>query len=381
MMENQKLMIFLIEMNKELDEIFKSTYIDEEFEDWKNKIIPKLQGTYQIKVKRIDSLTYEVYPKLKTILRDTYFKHNVNKKKNKENIESEKLLKAREGNIDFELELAKMITGDNNYFPYRTSHYLTDFFQSLGYSFTHYGETRKEWVKDRLEELHIKEIHSLLSHGLFKKKYYTKHVDRLNAVTHEELQLQGYMTVTEEMLINTDSFFNQAKKEFEQFIKDSIVADKSFDLSNVLDMNVNIELLFDNKANTKDKELNELIEEAKDRFISNDKQIGLEKLWDAYERLKTYFLDITIESSKKKQKDKKRSSEEIVNIISENFDKEFLNTEFRALSDIGNNYRIRHHEVGKKELTSQHINYFFFRMLSLIDLCLMYLNEEENFDN
>jgi len=370
MMENQKLMIFLIEMNKELDEIFKSTYIDEEFEDWKNKIIPKLQGTYQIKVKRIDSLTYEVYPKLKTILRDTYFKHNVNKKKNKENIESEKLLKAREGNIDFELELAKMITGDNNYFPYRTSHYLTDFFQSLGYSFTHYGETRKEWVKDRLEELHIKEIHSLLSHGLFKKKYYTKHVDRLNAVTHEELQLQGYMTVTEEMLINTDSFFNQAKKEFEQFIKDSIVADKSFDLSNVLDMNVNIELLFDNKANTKDKELNELIEEAKDRFISNDKQIGVEKLWDAFERLRTHF-----------GKNKKVSATKVVKIISENFDDDFLTSEFLRLGKIGNNYRIRHHETDKKELNSKHINYFFFRMLSLIDLCLMYLNEEENFDN
>ena len=377
-MTNQELMTFFKEKSKALDEMWDTYIVDEYFYEWKNNITSKLQGTYQVKMKRIDSLTYETDPKLRTILRDTYFKYNVNKKKNKENIEREKLLKAREGNIDFELELAKMITGDNGYFPYRSSYYITEFFQNLGHNFTHRGETRKEWVKDRLEELNIIDIHRLLSHGLFIKKYYSKHVDKLNSEIEEreeEVPLE-YRTI-----INTDSFFNEAKKEFEQFIKDSIVANKPFDLSNILDMNVNIELLFDSKANTKDKELNKLIEEAKERFLSNDKQVGLEKLWDAYERLKTHFLDTTIESSKKKQKDKKRSSEEIVNIISENFDKDFLNTEFKALSDIGNNYRIRHHEVGKKELISKHINYFFFRMMSLVDLCLMFLNEEENFDN
>ncbi len=366
-MTNQKLMTFLKEMSNELDEIWNSDFYveDEYFNNFKNNIASKLQGTYQIKTKRIDSLTSETYPKLKTILRDTYFKYNINKKKNKENIEREKLLKAREGNIDFELELAKMITGDNTCFPYRSSSYLTDFFQNLGYNFTHSGETRKEWVKDKLEALNIIEIHDLLSHGLFMKKYYKKHVDKLNLET-EVLPLE-YRTI-----INIDSFFNEAKKEFEQFIKDSMVANKPFDLSNILDMNVNIELLFDSKANTKDKELNKLIEEAKDRFISDDKQIGIEKLWGAFERLKTYF-----DNGKKK----KQSADKVLEIISESFDKEFLENEFKNLTKIGNNYRIRHHETDKNELNSKHINYFFFRMMTLIDLCLMYLNEEENFDN
>ena len=359
-------MIFFKEMNTELDEIYQSDLYDtgEYFDDWKNKIIPKLTGVYQVKIKRVNSLTYENYPKLKTILRDMYFKFNVNKKQNKENIEREKLLKAREGNIDFELELAKMITGDNISFPYRSSFYLTEFFQSLGHSFTHNGETRQKWVKERLEELNIKEIHHLLSHGLFKKKYYSKHVDKLNGDMEEEAQ----GTLPNEAYENTDSFFNKANKEFEQFIKDSIVADKPFDLSNVLDMNVNIELLFDNKANTKDEELNKLIEEAKERFLSNDKQIGLEKLWDAFERFKTHF-----DNGKKK----KQSLEKVLEIISKNFDEEFIESEFKNLTKIGNNYRIRHHETDKKELTSKHINYFFFRMMSLIDLCLMYLNEEK----
>ena len=53
------------------------------------------------------------------------------------------------------------------------------------------------------------------------------------------------------------------------------------------------------------------------------------------------------------------------------FDFDFINEEFFKLKDIGNNnYRIRHHETDKKELKPVHLNYFYFRMLALIDLCL-----------
>ena len=126
-----------------------------------------------------------------------------------------------------------MITGDNTSFPYRSSFYLTEFFQSLGHNFTHNGETRKEWVKERLEELHIIAIHHLLSYGLFKKKYYSEHVNKLNIDIEEQVPT----SLPEEAYINIDSFFKKANKEFEKFIKDSIVSDKPFDLSNVLDMN------------------------------------------------------------------------------------------------------------------------------------------------
>ena len=68
---------------------------------------------------------------IKTILRDMYVKYNTKKQKTKENIEIEKLLKARENNLDFDKELSEMICGDNPKFPYRSSKYLTDFFQKL----------------------------------------------------------------------------------------------------------------------------------------------------------------------------------------------------------------------------------------------------------
>lgn len=367
---NHNISDFFIQANKDLDLMIKDDLdyeVQEYFDNWKNKVVSKLEGAYKIKIKRLDIFFLLEYDSntlaidahkldiLKTILRDMYFKYNQKNKKSKNNLEIKKLLKAREENIDFELELAKMITGDNSKFPYRSSKYLTEFFYSLGHDFTHSGETRKDWVKEKLEELHIIDVHNLLINGLFKKKYFTDYVEKNNSEAQHELEE-----------IDIDDFFKNAKIEFEKFIKKSMIINEVFDLSTVLDMNVNIELLFDNKVNTNDNELNKLIEEAKERFLSNDKQVGLEKLWDAYERLKTYF-----------SKNKKVSSEKIVNIITANFDENFVKDEFKALTNIGNSYRIRHHEIDKKELTSKHINYFFFRMMSLIDLCLLFLNEEE----
>jgi len=218
----------------------------------------------------------------------------------------------------------------------------------------HGGETRKIWVKERLEELNVKEIHILISSGIFRKKY--------------------FIDYTKEKKLNLDNFLNEAKIEFTEFIKNSITANEAFDLSSILDMNVNIELLFDQKVNTKDIELNKLIEEGRERFLRNDKQVSLEKIWAAFERLKTYYNNEGL--------NKKLSAEKLVNNLSESFDKKFIDNEFKELTNIGNKYRIRHHENGKKELTVEHRNYFFFRMLSLIDLCLVFLNKENinNYD-
>ncbi len=364
-MKEENTALFFKEVNTELDKIVKNNDINS-FDKWKEKVLFNLDGYYKFRLEKINK--YELFEfdftinevklnQIKTILRDMYVKYNTKKQKTKENIEIEKLLKARENNLDFDKELSEMICGDNPKFPYRSSTYLTDFFQKLQFNFTHSNETRKIWVEDRLKELYIKDIHSLLSHGLFNKKYFKKHVEELN-----ENRFYG------QIIINVDTFYKEAQIEFETFIEDSINHHIGFNLSSILGLNVNIELLFENKANTKDIELNVLIEESKKRFLSNDKQIGLEKLWDGFERLKTYY----------SEDNKKISSQKIVAKISENFDMDLIVSEFKTLTDIGNNYRIRHHETNRKELTNKHINYFYFRMLSLIDLCLMYYNETED---
>jgi len=122
------------------------------------------------------------------------------------------------------------------------------------------------------------------------------------------------------------------------------------------------------KALTIDQELNSLIEEAKKRFKNpSDKKIALEKLWDAFERIKTYF-----------GTNKRISSEQLVNLISSDFDKNFIANEFKELTSIGNNYNIRHHEQGKIIIAEdKHIEYLFFRMLALLNLCVENLQDKE----
>ncbi|MEK4670674.1 hypothetical protein [Niallia sp. FSL R7-0271] len=51
-----------------------------------------------------------------------------------------------------------------------------------------------------------------------------------------------------------------------------------------------------------------------------------------------------------------------------------FDAEFRALTDIGNSFRIRHHETNKIDITdNRHYDYFFNRCLSLIALAIQYL--------
>ncbi|PCI26295.1 MAG: hypothetical protein COB67_10190, partial [SAR324 cluster bacterium] len=182
-MENEKLVDFFKEVFHELSSIVKYTPRSELIEKWKNKVLPQLESCSKVKMNRLEILIAPANQYLhnmdiddhalkiaETILRDSAYKFS--RKKSKESLESLKLLKAREENIDFELQLSEMICGDNDKFPYRTSHLLTEFFQNLGHNFTHNGETRKYWVQERLEELNIKEIHNLISSGLFKKKYF-----------------------------------------------------------------------------------------------------------------------------------------------------------------------------------------------------------------
>lgn len=94
---------------------------------------------------------------------------------------------------------------------------------------------------------------------------------------------------------------------------------------------------------------------------------AVEKIWDALERLKTYYTSL----------DKKSSTLKIINDMAGG-NSDFItlfNAEFKALTDIGNDYRIRHHETSRVDITDpRHYDYFFNRCLSLIALAIQYLH-------
>lgn len=113
--------------------------------------------------------------------------------------------------------------------------------------------------------------------------------------------------------------------------------------------------------------LKELLQEAAKYYEEDNLKIGVEKLWDAFERLKTYYSPTL---------DKKKSINRIVRDISNNNAsyKEMFEKEFHDLTAIGNNFRIRHHETTKIDIEDdRHYDYFYKRCLSLISVAIQYL--------
>lgn len=122
-------------------------------------------------------------------------------------------------------------------------------------------------------------------------------------------------------------------------------------------------------VNIKKKDLKALIETAIKYHRSkneDDWKTATEKIWDAFENMKTYYTS-----------DKKESVKMILKNISskdEHF-KSLIENEFKELTDIGNKFHIRHFETDKTEIRDvKHYDYLFNRCLSVINLTLPYLN-------
>lgn len=128
-----------------------------------------------------------------------------------------------------------------------------------------------------------------------------------------------------------------------------------------------INLIIHRVVNTKDQELNKLVSDAacKIRLPKlEDRKLALEKLWDAFERSKTFFLDDG-------KVDKKESVNRVLDKLSGNdtYFRQLLNDECIALTIIGNDYQIRHFEKDKIAIeNSDEIDYLFYRMFSYINL-------------
>ena len=123
---------------------------------------------------------------------------------------------------------------------------------------------------------------------------------------------------------------------------------------------------------TGDTTLDNMLEDARKKFLSPDLKLrgeSLERLWDAWERLKS--LDDPT--------DKKHSVACLLDKASnEPTLRRKLEAEARELTDIGNTFMIRHSETDKVPIQeSNHIGYLFHRMFSLIYLLIMARRDEK----
>ena len=122
-------------------------------------------------------------------------------------------------------------------------------------------------------------------------------------------------------------------------------------------------LMADLQPNSEDKELDDLIIEARKRYLSHkedERRIGLEKLWDAFERLKT------IEPLPDGKSNKKASAEQLLSRITDEPLRKVIGDDMGALTDVGNQFRIRHHETDKHVVPVDQYDYLFARMSNVI---------------
>lgn len=117
----------------------------------------------------------------------------------------------------------------------------------------------------------------------------------------------------------------------------------------------------DDSTNINEAGLEELIRTAEVSYNKGEYSYAVEKIWDAFERIKTYYPTL----------DKKKSAEKIINDISYGNEhiKKMFDNEFKVLTDTGNSYRIRHHEINKIDISKGlHYKYFYKRCLALISV-------------
>lgn len=131
------------------------------------------------------------------------------------------------------------------------------------------------------------------------------------------------------------------------------------------------EQLASDQFQTQDKQLNELLEKARSKFLTHHpdtRRESLDHLWDAWERLKT----LGGESDKKKQ------ITVTLNRVSGKDSPEFqkaLDQEAKELNRIGNKFTIRHFKKEQKlpVKKDEHVDYLFHRLFSLIWMILKIL--------
>jgi len=119
------------------------------------------------------------------------------------------------------------------------------------------------------------------------------------------------------------------------------------------------------RFNTGDLKLDEILSDARKKYFSTDPSShkeAVERLWDAWERLKT--LEVP--------NNKRKSISKLLDMAAtENEFRKLLEEEATELTTIGNKFHIRHAEIGQIEIErAEHFDYLFHRLLSMILLLI-----------
>jgi hypothetical protein len=112
-----------------------------------------------------------------------------------------------------------------------------------------------------------------------------------------------------------------------------------------------------------DDRVDELVSQAEERFLDPDPgaaRDALEKLWDAFERVKTVL-----------DPDKKTGASKLIEAATSTAQSaELVGAEMKSLTEIGNSFHIRHHETTRHPVPDELVDYLFVRMYVLLRLLI-----------
>ena len=174
-------------------------------------------------------------------------------------------------------------------------------------------------------------------------------------------------------------YFLDSNTSFTKFQKEINNIFDMVGLSYILNNSMQIERIVQNSPLTEEivKNISEIREDGTRKLLQeaidlhkrphlNARRDSVEKIWDAFERIKSYYTNLN----------KHQSADKIINDISNKQSAfvDLFNTEFKSLTDIGNKFRIRHHEINRIDINDvRYYDYFFNRCLALIALVIQYL--------
>ncbi|MEI3269779.1 MAG: hypothetical protein V8S20_00330 [Candidatus Gastranaerophilaceae bacterium] len=163
-------------------------------------------------------------------------------------------------------------------------------------------------------------------------------------IAHEYLEKYTYNSIK-----ITYQGINKAE-EYEEYLEKNIIDNQ---------------IMLNDPIKSIDSILNEKISKSKMLFLNNDLNSALENIWDAFERIKTIL-----------NPDKRQGIKQLCERCATSLDFDILDKDFSELTNIGNNYQIRHFETNKKEILDDNTKvYLYFRVLNLLNISLKQMED------
>lgn len=118
-----------------------------------------------------------------------------------------------------------------------------------------------------------------------------------------------------------------------------------------------------------DDDLAQLVAQAEAKFLDPDPAVSrdaLEKLWDAFERAKSLLDPAHKQRSAHALAEASTTTEAAIALVE---------SEMLALTNVGNDFRIRHHETTKHPVPNDLVDHLFLRLYVLLRLLLTGLED------